>query len=71
MAHIQDLVRSASVTMKSGKPAECARRFASALGKTAALLLALYFFICRLVLDTAIHFGSFDPGSKIDCDDLA
>ena len=48
MAHIQDLVRSASVTMQSGKPAECAKRFASTLAKTAALLLALYFFICRL-----------------------
>ena len=49
MAHMQDLVRSASVTMKSGKPAECAKRAASALLKTAALLLALYLFICRFV----------------------
>ena len=52
MAHMQDLVRSASVTMKSGKPAECAKRFASCLARTAALLLALYFFICRLFHDS-------------------
>lgn len=51
MAHvIGDVVHSASVTMKSGRPAECARRFASAMGRTAALLIALYFFICRSVI---------------------
>ena len=46
---IGDFVRSATVSMKSGRPAECAKRAASALLKTAALLLALYLFICRLV----------------------
>ena len=46
---IGDFVRSATVSVKNGRPAECAKRAASALVKTAALLLALYLFICRLL----------------------